>query len=64
MRRAYRGRGLAAVLKQAQIRAATAAGLRRLRASNTVSNLPMRALNERLGYRQTYRNVHLQGPLP
>ncbi len=64
VRRAHHGRGLARTLKQAQIAAAKAAGLRELHAANTVTNAPMRALNERLGYRPTLLDVHLEGPLP
>jgi ribosomal protein S18 acetylase RimI-like enzyme len=63
VRRACRGRGIGRALKQAQIEAAQAAGLRELRAANTVTNAPIRALNERLGYRPTFLHVHLQGPL-
>lgn len=35
------------------------AGVRRL-----YRGAPMRRVNERLGYRETFRDVHLRGPLP
>ena len=52
VRRAWRRRGIALALKQAQIDAAKAAGLRRLRTANAVQN-PMLLVNERLGFRAT-----------
>jgi GNAT superfamily N-acetyltransferase len=48
--RAYRGRGLARLAKQATIHWAAEAGLRFLATSNDGTNAPMLALNERLGY--------------
>jgi mycothiol synthase len=50
VRRAWRRRGVATALKHAQIAAATRAGLERLVTSSEERNLPMRRLNERLGY--------------
>jgi GNAT superfamily N-acetyltransferase len=47
--RAYRGRGLARLAKQATIHWAAEAGLRFLATSNDGTNAPMLALNERLG---------------
>jgi GNAT superfamily N-acetyltransferase len=48
--RAYRGRGLARLAKQATIHWAAETGLRFLATSNDGTNAPMLALNERLGY--------------
>jgi GNAT superfamily N-acetyltransferase len=48
--RAYRGRGLARLAKQATIHWAAEAGLKFLATSNDGTNAPMLALNERLGY--------------
>jgi mycothiol synthase len=62
VRRAWRRRGIALALKQAQIDAAKAAGLRRLRTSNAVQN-PMLLVNERLGFRRDVEWIHLRGPL-
>jgi GNAT superfamily N-acetyltransferase len=61
-RRAWRRRGIALALKQAQIDAAKAAGLRRLRTANAVQN-PMLIVNERLGFRRDVEWIHLRGPL-
>jgi GNAT superfamily N-acetyltransferase len=59
---AWRRRGVALALKQAQIDAAKARGLRRLRTANAMDN-PMRLVNERLGYRRDVDWLHLRGPL-
>jgi GNAT superfamily N-acetyltransferase len=63
VRRAWRGRGIALALKQRQIAAATAAGLRELRTTTAFQNAPMLRVNERLGYRRGVAWVHLRGPL-
>lgn len=63
VKRTWRGRGIARALKQAQIRAAQAAGYERLRTQNDLANAPMRAVNERLGYRSRLEWVQFQGPL-
>jgi GNAT superfamily N-acetyltransferase len=60
--RAWRRQGIALALKQAQIDAAKAAGLRRLRTANAVQN-PMLLVNERLGFRRDVDWLHLRGPL-
>jgi mycothiol synthase len=60
--RAWRRRGIALALKQAQIDAAKTAGLRRLRTANAVQN-PMLLVNERLGFRRDVEWIHLRGPL-
>lgn len=61
--RSARGRGIALALKQSQIAAAKAAGLRALQTQNDLANAPMRHVNERLGYRRRFEWVHLAGPL-
>jgi mycothiol synthase len=63
VRRSWRGRGVARVLKQAQIAGARRAGLERLVAFNDAGNEPMRRLNERLGYVPTAVNATFRGPL-
>jgi GNAT superfamily N-acetyltransferase len=50
VRRSYRGRGIAAALKRAQIGWAKANGYTSLQTSNEVRNEPIRRLNERHGY--------------
>ncbi|MFC6287293.1 GNAT family N-acetyltransferase [Nocardioides sp. GCM10027113] len=47
----YRGRGLSLVLKQHALRAAAAAGIETAFTGNDQENLPMVAVNRRLGYR-------------
>ena len=59
---AWRRRGVALALKQAQIDAARARGLRSLRTANAMEN-PMRRVNERLGYVRDVDWIHLRGPL-
>jgi L-amino acid N-acyltransferase YncA len=61
--RAARGRGIALALKQAQVAAAKAAGLRALRTQNDLANIPMRRVNEKLGYVRKFEWVHLTGLL-
>lgn len=63
VKRAWRGRGIAVALKQAQAAAARAAGLERLRTQNDLANAPMRRVNERLGYRSRLEWVQVAGPL-
>jgi GNAT superfamily N-acetyltransferase len=62
VRRAWRRRGIALALKQAQIDAAKAAGLRRLRTANAVEN-PMLQVNARLGFLRDVDWLHMRGPL-
>jgi mycothiol synthase len=64
VRRAWRGRGVAAALKRAQIAWAVAHGLERLETETHADNVPMRRLNERLGYLAEPATVTLRGPLP
>jgi mycothiol synthase len=65
VRRDWRRRGVAMALKRAQIAAATEQGLARLTTQSEERNLPMRALNEKLGYRpDPERSIdELRGPL-
>ena len=57
-------RGIALALKQAQIAAAKEAGLDATCAPRTTSaTLPMRRVNEKLGYVRKFEWVHLGGPL-
>lgn len=52
---AWRGRGLAVLVKSAAIRRAGDRGLTSLTTSNDAENLPMLAVNERLGFRRVER---------
>ena len=63
VKRAWRRRGVATALKQAQIAAAKSAGFRGLVTFNEMRNAPMRALNARLGYRPLPAQIRLRGPL-
>lgn len=63
VRRAYRGRGLATVLKQATIAWAIDHGLEALETGNDVENAPMRAVNARLGYAPLPDELTMRGPL-
>jgi mycothiol synthase len=62
VRREWRGRGIATALKRAQIAWAAAAGLERLVTSNDAPNAPMRAVNEKLGYRSRPAVIQVSGP--
>jgi len=61
--REWRGRGVASAMKRAQIAGAYARGVKRLVTESQHENLPMRRLNEKLGYRPTIANIVYQGPL-
>jgi mycothiol synthase len=61
--RGARGRGVAHALKQAQIVAAQGSQYRYLRAQNDLANVPMRRINEKLGYERIFEWIHLTGPL-
>ena len=61
--RGWRKRGVATALKRAQIGAARQSGIVRLRTESEERNVPMRRLNEKLGYRPAPGTVVLQGPL-
>ena len=64
VRRAWRGRGVAAALKRATSRGPIAGGLELLETENDESNAPMRAINRRLGYRPLPDRVLMRAPLP
>ena len=59
--RAWRGRGVAGALKRATIGWAIANGLEALETGNDVDNLPMRAVNARLGFRPLPDLVLMRG---
>jgi GNAT superfamily N-acetyltransferase len=62
--RAWRRRGIATALKQTQIAAARRAGFRRLVTGSEERNVPMRTLNEKLGYKpeRSLSTVVVRGP--
>ena len=61
--RAWRGRGVATVLKHATIVWAIEHGLEALETGNDEDNAPMRAINARLGYRPLPDELSFRGPL-
>jgi len=63
VRREWRGRGVASAMKRAQIAGAMTKGVTRLVTESQHENLPMRRLNEKLGYRPTVANIVYHGPL-
>ena len=63
VRRSWRRRGVATAIKRAQIEAAKAAGLQSLTTFSEKRNVPMRTLNERLGYEPLPDQLRLRGPL-
>lgn len=65
VKRAWRRRGIATALKHAEMRAAKRAGFDRLLTGSEERNLPMRRLNEKLGYRpdRAHSTVVMRGPL-
>lgn len=63
VRRAWRGRGIAGALKQAQLAWAKERGLERLETANETRNVPIQRLNQSLGYRPFSERVLLRGPL-
>jgi GNAT superfamily N-acetyltransferase len=63
VKRAWRGRGIATVLKRAQIGWAIEHGLEVLTTTNEVRNAPMRRVNEKLGYTPAPGRIHLRGPV-
>jgi GNAT superfamily N-acetyltransferase len=63
VRRAFRRRGVARALKLHQIAAAKALGLAQLVTESEETNVPMRRLNEALGYRPIPGSIVLRGPL-
>ena len=63
VRRTWRGRGIAAALKRAEIRWAKRAGYERLETMNEERNEPIRRLNERYGYRVEPGEITVRGPV-
>jgi len=55
----YRGRGLARLVKLASLRWCADNGIERVYTGNDETNAPMRAVNRRLGYRETMRRAWL-----
>jgi GNAT superfamily N-acetyltransferase len=64
-RRDWRRRGVGAALKRAEIAAAKRAGFRRLLTESEERNVPMRRLNEKLGYvpAPEWSMIVMQGPV-
>ncbi|WIM96161.1 GNAT family N-acetyltransferase [Actinoplanes oblitus] len=60
---AHRGRGLARLVKTVALTRAAAAGVARAFTSNDETNLPMLAVNTRLGYRPVATQFSCVGPL-
>jgi mycothiol synthase len=63
VRREWRGRGVASAMKRAQIAGAMAKGVKRLVTESQHENLPMRRLNEKLGYRPLPATILMRRPL-
>lgn len=63
VKRSWRRQGVGRALKAAQISAAKRAGLPRLATESAELNLPMRRLNESLGYRPAPGVIVFHGPL-
>jgi mycothiol synthase len=63
VKRAWRGRGIARALKQAQIAWAKREGFQRLQTVNAVDNAPIRRLNDEFGYRPIPGRIRLRGPV-
>ena len=59
--RDWRGRGVASALKRATIAWAAANGIEALETANDTDNAPMRAVNERLGYRPLPDEIYYRG---
>jgi GNAT superfamily N-acetyltransferase len=62
VRRAWRGRGVARALKTTQINWALASGYTELRTRSEERNVPIRLLNNHLGYRPGIGRIYLVGP--
>jgi GNAT superfamily N-acetyltransferase len=63
VKRAWRGRGIAAALKRTQIAWAKEQGYRRLVTHNEERNEPIRRLNERHGYRLEPGRIFLRAEI-
>jgi mycothiol synthase len=62
VRRPWRRRGIALALKREQIRRAGDAGVERIYTTNDETNVGMRGVNERLGYRPAPTRILVSGP--
>jgi mycothiol synthase len=62
VRRPWRRRGIATALKRAQIEAARKAGIERISTSNDETNVGMRGVNARLGYKPKPERIIVSGP--
>jgi GNAT superfamily N-acetyltransferase len=63
VRRAWRGRGIASALKRAEIAWAVETGATHLETANEERNAPIRALNEKHGYRRQPGHVVVRGTI-
>ena len=63
VRRAWRGRGIASALKQAQIAWARDVGYEWIQTTNDEPNAAMRAVNAKLGYEPVMGSIFVRGPL-
>lgn len=63
VKRAWRGRGIATALKREQAWRAHRLGLRSIETTNDDANIPMRAVNERLGFEALPAWLLVRGPL-
>jgi mycothiol synthase len=63
VRRPWRRRGIAAALKRVQVERGRAAGIKRILTTNDETNLAMRGVNARLGYRPEPVEILVGGPL-
>jgi mycothiol synthase len=63
VRRPWRRRGIATALKREQIARAREASIEQIYTTNDETNVGMRGVNERLGYRPAPTNILVSGPL-
>ena len=63
VRRSHRGRGIAEALKRTQFARAAERGYRRVVTGQDEGNMPMRRLNEKLGYRPLPATILMRRPL-
>lgn len=63
VRRPWRRRGIATALKREQIARARKAGVEQIYTTNDETNVGMRGVNERLGYRAAPTRILVSGPL-
>jgi GNAT superfamily N-acetyltransferase len=63
VRRSHRGRGIATLLKRTQIAWAAAHGYRELITATAAGNVPMRAVNERLGYAERPATIDVEAQI-